>query len=90
MFCLLNSYKEKLMNKTKKCIVMYVKKNIHNFTKIGDVHNINTRNRLNLGAPVTRLHPHSNLWDNVYAFTIGSQKTSENFLYHDLKKLFVC
>ena len=35
---------------------MYVKKNINNFTKIGDFHNINTRNRYNLGAPVTRLH----------------------------------
>ena len=32
------------------------KKNINKFTKIGDVHNINTRNRLNLSAPVTRLH----------------------------------
>ena len=36
--------------------VMYVKKNINNVIKIGDIHNINTRNRLNLGAPVTRLH----------------------------------
>ena len=67
--------------------VMYVKKNINNFTKIGDFHNINTRNKHNLGAPVTRLHRIRNLWDNVNAFTIGSQKTSENFLYHDLKKL---
>ena len=32
--------------------VMYVKKNINNFTKIGDVHNINTRNRLKPSAPV--------------------------------------
>ena len=36
--------------------VMYVKKNINDFTKIADVHNINTMNRFNLGAPVTRLH----------------------------------
>ena len=35
---------------------MHVKKNINNFTKIGDVHNVNTRNRLNLGVPVARLH----------------------------------
>ena len=37
-------------------IVLYVKKNINNFIKIGDVHNINTRNRFNLSALVTRLH----------------------------------
>ena len=55
--------------------------------KISDVHNINTRNRSKLIAPVTRLHRVILLWDNVYAFTIGSQKTSENVLYHNLKKL---
>ena len=37
-------------------LFMYVKKNINNFTKIGDFHNINTRNRHHFGAPVTRLH----------------------------------
>ena len=36
--------------------VMYVKKIIYDFTKIGDVHNINTRNRLKLSALVTLLH----------------------------------
>ena len=54
--------------------LMYVKKNINNFTKIDDVHNINTKNRLEFVII---------FWDNVYAFTIGSQKTSENFLNHD-------
>ena len=28
------------------------------------------------------------LWDNVYAFIIGIQKTSENFLYHGLKEMW--
>ena len=34
---------------------MYVKKNIKDFAKIGDVYNINTRKRSKLIAPVTRL-----------------------------------
>ena len=32
---------------------MCVKKNMNDFTKIGDVYNINIRNKLKLSAPVT-------------------------------------
>ena len=32
---------------------MYVKKNINDFTKIGDIHNINTRNMLKVCVSVT-------------------------------------
>ena len=73
-----------------------VKKYINDYTRIGDVRNINTWNRSKLIAPVTQhdrvIYGNTEsvilLWDDVYAFTIGSQKTSENVLYHDLKELW--
>ena len=65
--------------------VMYVKKNINNFTKIGDFHNINTRNKHNLGAPVTRLHRIRNSFMGQCVHFYN--RIPENFVYHDLKKL---
>ena len=76
--------------------VMYVKKNFSNFTKIGDVHSINTRNRLNLGASVTRLHRIRNSFmgqcvrfykkipENIREFSISRFKKNVKHLYYQI------
>ena len=53
---------------------MYVKKHIKDFIKIGDVNNINSRNKLELSAPVTRLRICNSVPENVREFSISHFK----------------
>ena len=66
---------------------MYFKKNIKDFAKIGDVHNINTRNKSKLIALVTRLHRDLIFYETMCTLFQQDPRKRPRMVNHNLKEL---